>query len=388
MRLTVAFPVLVLAICAALAAIALATPATTARPEAVETPRTGVELLRAYRCRQAETKRIILRGVEDGFSPAGEEPTTIREGRRNAFTLSLVNGGAYDQYAADSRFSDSIETPSKIASGLFVMGLKKVAPNDNDTIAIGDLSSRDRSVWGGRHFSTQVRNLETRPGWRRRGPLYFAELSEVRFLPSNPDMPQALRESPIAPSYATLLDYVRAGAGTTWVDTMVVDDTSVDFIGMAVCEEPPRGKGLTLARALYPKARLHNVTAMSCRIVGDGDRICDPYVGDTPCSTPLPLACLKPGDAPKPRVVQGTTAYVSWSGGTVAFTEPVRGDRFRTIAQADQYCAARFGPVWRTAAYHDGVREGISAFSGPGPQPPRAWIDIADQPYATCWARR
>jgi len=218
--------------------------------------------------------------------------------------------------------------------------------------------------------------------------LYFAEFSDVRFLPPQPDIPPALRDGPRARSFANLLDYVRSGTGASWIDVLIEDDTSVDFIGLAVCEEPPRGKGLTMARAIYPKARLRNITAIGCRVVADGEHICDPYVGDTPCSKPLPLACLKPGDAPKPGMIRDTLANWSWSGGTLAFTDPVRGDRFRTIAQADRFCAGRFGADWRAAALHDGVREGISAYSGPGPQPDRAWVDIADQPYATCWARR
>lgn len=388
MRLAVAFPVLVLTVCVALIAFAVATPSRTDQREAVETPRTGVELLRAYRCRQAETKHIILRGVEDGFSPAGEEPTALRHGRRNAFTLSFVNVGAYDQYAADSRLGDSMETPSRIAGGLFVMSLRKIVANDNDTISIGDLTSQNRTIWGGRRFGNHPSRLVEAAGWQQRGTLYFADLDQIRLLPQQPGMPAALREGPLGPSFATLLDYIRAGDGKTWVDVMIEDDTSVDFIGMAVCEEPPRGKGLTMAPAIYPKARIRNLTVMACRVVGDDDHICNPYVGDTPCSTPLPLACLRPGDRPRPMAAQDTFAQTSWSGGTLAFTEPVRGDRFRTIREADRHCAGRFGADWRVAAMHDGVREGIAAYSRPGPQASRAWIDIADQPYATCWARR
>jgi hypothetical protein len=387
LRLAVAFPLLVLAVCAGLVAFAFAAPARS-RQDAAEVPRTGVELLRAYRCRQAETKRIILRGVEDGFSPVGDEPTSLRAGRRNAFTLSFVNVGAYDQYAADSRMGDSIESPSRVARGLFVMSLRRIGSNANDTISIGDLSSQGRSVWGGRRFGGHPSSLVPAVGWQRQGTLYFAELDQVRFLPQIPGMPAALRDGPLGRSFATLLDYIRAGDGRTWVDVMIEDDTSVDFIGMAVCEEPPRGKGLTMAPAIYPKARLRNLTVMACRAVKDDDHICNPYVGDTPCSTSLPITCLRPGDAPRPAVTQDTFAQTTWSGGTLAFTEPVRGDRFRTIRDADRHCAARFGADWRTATMHDGVQEGISAFSGPGPEPARAWVDIADQPYATCWARR
>lgn len=389
MRLTVAIPATVLMMCAAVIGFGLlAAPASRAVGDD-DAPRTGMERLRAFQCRRAETKRILIRGVEDGFSASGEEPDFIRPGRRSAFTESFYRGGSYDQDQVDRRFTDSFEVPAHVAGGLFVISLRKLGDNDNDTFGIGDITSVSAAAWGGRQLATGVRLLPRTSGWTVAGPLHFANLADIRFGPPQQVHPPGSAAVSAAPrSFATLLDYVRAATSTAWVDVVVQDDTSVDFMGMALCLEPPRRNGLTLKASDGPSGGAAGTVFLACRQVGDDNAICDPYRGDTPCEAERPVACIRPGDAPAPAGLKSTPGYPSWSGGRLAITEPVAGNRFGSVKDVDRFCAARFGAGWRVAAFHDGFREGIAGLGERKAMSSRVWVDIADQPYATCWTRR
>lgn len=388
MRLTVAIPATALMVCAAVIGFGLmAAPMAPSTGDA-DGPVSGVERLRAFQCRRAETKRILIRGVEDGFAPSGEEPDFIRPGRRSAFTESFFRGGSYDQDQADRRFTDSFEVPARVVSGLFVISLRKLADNENDTFGIGDITSVSTAAWGGRQLATGVRLLPRTPGWTVVGPLHFANLADIRLDPPQQGNPPGSSAGIVATrSFGTLLDYVRAAKTTAWVDVVVQDDTSVDFMGMALCLAPPHRNGLTLKASDGPSGGAVGTVFLACRQVGDDNAICDPYAGDTPCEARRPVACIKPGDEPAPNGLRTTPSYLSWSGGSLAITEPVAGNRFASVKDVDRFCAARFGGDWRVAAFHDGFREGIAGFGDRKAISSRVWVDIADQPYATCWSR-
>jgi hypothetical protein len=374
-RFTVIFPAVVLAACAALALSAASRPP----PPAAAEPATGMEMLRAFDCHRAETKQILVRGVEDDFSPAGDEPNYLRPERRSPLAISFVGGGSYDQSQPDRRFTDSFDVPARISAGLFVIGMKPVAPNGNDGIGIGKLIAaranyRDRSV-----MTTAVSLLETNPGWSRHGHLYSAPLDRIVLSIGQPGVDDAPR---------SLLDYIRSGEKRQWVDVMVQDDTAVDFMGLAVCVEPPKGRGLTFAPDVGAPNRLPGFAGLACSFTEERSRVCNPYLGDTPCETALPLACLLPMEAPVPVAFNRIAGPFNWTGGRLALTRPVRGDSLKTIGDADRFCASSLGPGWRTATHHDGLRGiGLTGFGRIDPKAGRAWVDIADQPYATCWKR-
>lgn len=376
MRLPAVISALVLVACAG-----LATFAWTQRPiERAATATTGMDILRAYKCRTAETKRIIIRGVEDTHSPVGDEPNFIREDRRFPDTLSFFSGGSYDQIQADRRMTDSFEVPANTAGGLFLIRLKAVANNDNDTIAIGDIRTYVAPDPAVRRFSSLVPRLEQSLGWSRQNDIHFAELSAI-----------ALRQPNRAASSPdrTLLDFIRSGMNGGWVDVMVQDDTSVDFIGVALCLEPPGGQGLSLSSWQGEPHPIDGVVALTCGHGGRDQHACGHYVGDTPCATRLPVACIRPTAAPIPRALTRHFSSGVWSGGRLAFTKPTPGSNFATIGEVDAYCAASFGAGWRAAELHDGTHNtGISGYGDPATLPHRAWVDIIGQPYATCWARR
>lgn len=378
-RLSTIIPAMVLVASVGASAFVLSRPAPPAEPQ----PATAMDLLRAYKCQRAETRQIIVRGVEDNYSPAGEEPNFVREGRQSTDNLTFFAGGSYDQLQLDRRFTDSFRVPANTARGLFVIRMKAVGNNDSDSISIGDVSTFS-DAWLPR-FGAGVVALESAPGWTRRKDLYFAEFAAI-----------ALRAAPrpaanggrTTTGGASILDFVRNGGADGWVDVFVQDDTGVDVMGAAICIEPPRTKGfsLSLFRGGAPSAP--NIVTISCSHGGRDQYMCDHYVGDTACTTPLPVACFRPRGRPMPKAMVGAYASQMWSGGELAFSEPVAADRFRRIGEVTSFCARRFGPDWRAAALHDGMHNlGISGFGDGRRLSGRTWVDIAGESYATCWTR-
>lgn len=379
MRLSGVIPALVLVASISVSAFVLSRPAPPADPE----PATAMDLLRAYKCRRAETKQIIVRGVEDNYSPTGEEPNFIRQGRQAADNLTYFAGGSYDQIQLDRRFTDSFRVPANTARGLFVIRMKAVGNNDSDTISIGDVSTFS-DAWLPR-FGAGVIALERASGWTKRKDIYAAEFTAIIPRAAPRPAPDQVRSTT---GRASLLEFVRNGGADGWIDVLVQDDTSVDTMGAAICIEPPRGKGFSLSLFKGAPVPDADVVTISCAHGGRDQHACDHYVGDTSCATPLPIACFRPKGAPMPGSLERHYASQMWSGGELAFTEPLPGDSFRTIGDVNAHCTRRFGPAWRAAALGDGTHNmGISAFGDARRLSTRAWVDIANSPYATCWTR-
>ncbi|MFY9825809.1 MAG: flagellar hook-length control protein [Thermoanaerobaculia bacterium] len=114
---------------------------------------------------------------------------------------------------------------------------------------------------------------------------------------------------------------------------------------------------------------------------------CDAYHGDTACKTALPILCIKksgPGfPLPKPASVDDSSQYHRWAGGVVGTTKPTVPPSTR--ADADALCVKEFGADWRVAEHHDGWGWHFQAFGGVGKPAQKFWVDINDQPGATCW---
>ncbi|HEV8238737.1 MAG TPA: hypothetical protein VGS57_05175 [Thermoanaerobaculia bacterium] len=114
---------------------------------------------------------------------------------------------------------------------------------------------------------------------------------------------------------------------------------------------------------------------------------CNPTTGDTPCSTPLPLLCIrKSGNGfplPKPMGVNNSNQNSLWSGGVIGTTAPVVPPP--TLVAANALCVQQFGTDWRVAEFHDGWGWGFQAYGGVGNQALRFWVDINDQSNGKCW---
>ena len=144
--------------------------------------------------------------------------------------------------------------------------------------------------------------------------------------------------------------------------------------------------GLTFGQPADDEVGPGGTVFLTCGVSEDGqENICNPYQGDTLCSAPRPLLCFIDLDAPAPAYLESSR---NWSSGLVAVTDAVPGDRFKTIGDADAYCAQNFGKDWRVASFHDGGGGwALSAYGSAGAPNGRVWVDIKNQSSGTCWSR-
>jgi hypothetical protein len=116
---------------------------------------------------------------------------------------------------------------------------------------------------------------------------------------------------------------------------------------------------------------------------------CNAYMGDTPCATALPLLCIKKSGTgfplPLPAAVDNSNPYYTWSGGVVGTTAATVPPS--TLTAANTLCSQAFGTDWRVAEFHDGSGWHFQAYGGVGNPAQSLWVDINDQPGATCWTR-
>lgn len=389
MRLSVAVPAVVLMIASTLLGLGLtaAGQAEAARRRAEAVPRTGMQILEAHACGRGETKQILLLGVEDGFSPAGSEVGFIRPDRTHAAWLPREGAGEYDQLNADQAFTDSFRVEGRVAGGVFVIAARSLNGSDNDSVNFGALDKDPNAGPGGWYGGNLVSALRTDDVWSAEGDVFHADIARVRVRdPLGAPDPRggAGREA-----VRSLLSYLDAGAGGGWLDVFVQDDTAIDFIGLALCRPPETAKGVTLMPISLPRPEHRGLIHLGCHNVRDVNRRCDPYVGDAPCATALPVACIRPGNLPAPLDAEGQLLTSLWSGGDLAVTEAVPGDRFRTVSEVQAFCRRRFGQDWRVATLHDGGRnQSVSGRGDPASVTDRVWVDIVDQPYGVCWARQ
>ncbi|HYI10912.1 MAG TPA: flagellar hook-length control protein [Thermoanaerobaculia bacterium] len=113
---------------------------------------------------------------------------------------------------------------------------------------------------------------------------------------------------------------------------------------------------------------------------------CDPYKGDTPCTTPLRLLCVRKSGAgfplPPPPTFNNSDRYNKWVGGIIGTTKAMAPPAL--LAGANKACVAEFGPDWRVAEFHDGWGWAFWGYGAFGNPTQRARVHINDQ-NANCW---
>ena len=122
------------------------------------------------------------------------------------------------------------------------------------------------------------------------------------------------------------------------------------------------------------------------------DRASNPYRGDTPCETKLPLLCLQRDRLSQPPdSTSGHDYFNGWAFGKVSHTLPIAGSQLDSRTTADALCEQAFGTGARMAEFHDGnLGEKTGSQSGHDfwaygalPANQRFWVAINDQPANT-----
>jgi hypothetical protein len=109
---------------------------------------------------------------------------------------------------------------------------------------------------------------------------------------------------------------------------------------------------------------------------------CNPYTGETACTTALPILCIRQDGSGNPGLV--TDYYNGWASGHIHLTPPVAGTALTSLAAANMWCVSTFGTGYRMAEFHDGLGGwGWSAYGNVNGAT-RFWVYINDQ-SGNCW---
>lgn len=347
----------------------------------------ALDHLDTLRCPRGLRRVVQVQGQEDGFSRTGEEPSRVDPAMLRFGLFSdmearlprVIGRRDYDEGGADRAFIDYFKLPKGTISAVFVMRLRGVVGTaENDSLQIFP-----RTTYAGKSGQEQlagygfgITNPALVPVGDSTNGVFELALESVTPSPNAPQMSffEFVKE-PLAPD--------AAGDGET-VSIIISDDTMVDVVGLSVCVEPLEIRGVTFVehsgKPLGP-----DVSVLSC-MSDPGQSGCDPFSGDTLCTTALPLACYKPGNRPMPDIMKQSSLGDSFNGGQVRLTEPVVAASFKTRLEADAFCSRQFGDGTRVLQYADGTAAAVVSMS-PIPIRTRVWVDIGDQPRGRCWDR-
>jgi hypothetical protein len=183
-----------------------------------------------------------------------------------------------------------------------------------------------------------------------------------------------------------VLKYLAQNQGEpSQVSLIVTDDTAVDVAALFLCVEPETDQGVTFSEH-SDKSLGPDLSVLACAL-DETQSHCGPYSGDTLCTTALPMACYKDGQASKPAdLAKAGLNDAAFVGGQVRTTTPVAAAQFPTRVAADAFCVSQFGAGWRVLSYQEGGGGTVISRSVIAPRT-RLWIDIADQPRGRCWDR-
>ena len=339
----------------------------------------------SFTCPKGLTRIALLRGVEDGFAPAGDEPAQIDPRLlRNGYFADLADATAstfalraYDEGGADKVLAEHFIVPRGIVSGKLVMRIAKAAPGAaNDGIRIGDLDYLGHSAASLANYNFGLDSLWSVAGLQPLGD--GSALASVDFTQlTNWPRDQARK--------TTFGEYLNRPGRVPDIDLILTDDTKVDALALLACQLPAQASGVTLNES-RAKALGDDVSVLSCGL-DPTQPGCNPFAGDRLCSAPGPIACYRDGSrTPPPGMREIGLVATSFVGGEVRLSTPVRGDRFARLGDANAFCQQQFGQEWRVLSYHEGGGGQVVSFSRIPPKT-RALVNIRDQQYGNCWDR-
>jgi len=340
----------------------------------------GMEFIDAYSCERAENKIVMFRGKEDNFSYEGDEAANINpQLLESPYYRDLVGGNNrvhshrdYDERGVDKILLDHFKLPADITGGMFVFRASAEGNTETDTIGFYDF------------HKAQVKNASTTIlgfGMMYENALadYLIEnTSDILAIPI-----EAMKGRSLDKKHHNLASYLNANDRSQTLDLMIQDDIMLDFAALILCQTPQVNKGATFIE-IASKWYGPGVSYMGCN-VNKTQPMCDPIIGDQLCSVPTPLACYRDGEG-RPPDIKGFPKG-TFLGGEIRQTKPVRGDQFQTYTETVKFCQSEFGEDWRVLSYHEAGGGAVASLSDIQINT-RMWIDVIDQPYATCWSRK
>ena len=342
----------------------------------------GMGALAAYQCRKAETKQIIRGGVEDNFAEGADGKIALTpkhtyiEKRIGPQGSATVDRG-YDEAGFDRFFLDTVEIPTQLKSGIFVVSTRSLTQTSNDSLYVGNAESHWRATEGTSYLFGKP---EKSPDWTASGDILTAKLSDMKF-PEGRNFPNG---EPMPREFDNLLEYIAAGDGDLrQIDVLLGDDHIIDFFGFAVCLPPERHMGLTFQATKSPLNP--DYITLGCADE-TGEQSCNPHGGDMFCSASLPLACFKPGNEPIPKGLSDNSLEDIWTGGELRFSDPIAGDALDDAADAHALCRKEFGRGFRAATHQERANRFHYMAKGSLPSSKRAWVHAKTEPYGNCWS--
>ncbi len=106
-----------------------------------------------------------------------------------------------------------------------------------------------------------------------------------------------------------------------------------------------------------------------------GDSRTNPYRGDMPCGSSLPILCIKRTGAPPPIPELGSV----WVEGQLGLTYPVVGNRLTSLREASNICRQQLGAGFRAVEFHEEGNSWEFWAKGPIANNTRFWVFIGDQ---------
>ena len=359
------------------------------KAEAMETGPTyasATERLEAYRCRAEETKMIIMGGIEDGYDPAGDEnfdPPEILLNYLAEFNdpETVRHITQYDDPAQNRYFGAEFDIPPNTFRGIMAIGLEQRSGVQNDSVRIGIYTEKIFSLsTNGKSYGSMISEMGN--DWHDEGDYYWSDLDDLH-LTLTKEKKEGVADI-VGISHETLIDAIRDNPNDN-LSVYIADDTIVDFIGFALCLEPVENMGTVFDRHHHSGEEStvvagKGIVSLFSKAVGNG--------GFVSCAETRPLPCIHDLNLKAPAGFNRASSGL-WSGGNIKFTNPVRGDRFETEDSVDAYCAAEFGPEWRSLNSKDGAWMGAVYGFGEYPEGhDDFWITYKDAPHHNCWELR
>lgn len=323
-------------------------------PARDEAPVEWFDLISGFQCHAAETRHVFFMEHHENEAPAG-----------------MYGERALAQFAP----------PALTAEGFVI-------------VAAGPGGGADGVVLRLSAVGAPAYHTGPAAGWRNDGSFLHARLSELQLdTPPRFTAPGQTRSRIEAPP-GSVLDHIRKGGGVLTVDLLAGTSSAISQTAVVLCEEPPPGMGLAMSIQASVDDSGAGITLLGCHHERQDLPQCDPLRGNARCDAHLPLLCFSDSNLPAPSIPESAFPWTQaldffWSGGQIAAIPDVRGDGLGTVSEANALCETEFGAGWRVASYHESARSNNFAAYGQLAEPHRLhWLDIKDQPYATCWQRQ